>query len=120
MSWVDEYVRNVFNVRVSDVYVVASGLTTSGPAHMGTVMELLIPYSISRTIRRYGRKSYFIFIADTLDSLDSIPAQLNRFKELRDYLGRPLSMVVDPYGCHENYAHHFLDEVLTLMKKFSI
>jgi len=120
MSWVDEYVRNVFNVRDSDVYVVASGLTTSGPAHMGTVMELLIPYSISKTIRRHGRKSYFIFIADTLDSLDSIPAQLTQFKELRDYLGRPLSMVIDPYGCHENYAHHFLDEVLTLMKKFSI
>ncbi len=120
MSWVDEYVKSLFALRDSEFYVVASGLTTSGPAHMGTVMEVLIPYTISKTIRSYGRKSYFIFIADTMDSLDSIPMQLTSFTELKDFIGRPLYKVLDPYGCHSSYGYHFLDEVLELMKRFSI
>lgn len=120
MSWVDDYVKSLFTLRDSEVYVVASGLTTSGPAHMGTVMEVLIPYTISRTIRSYGRKSHFVFIADTMDSLDSIPAQLTSFKELKDYLGMPLYKVLDPYGCHNSFGYHFLDEVLLLMSKLSV
>ncbi|MEM0453599.1 MAG: lysine--tRNA ligase [Sulfolobales archaeon] len=120
MSWVDDYVKSLFALRDSEFYVVASGLTTSGPAHMGTVMEILIPYTISRTIKSYGRKSYFIFVADTMDSLDSIPVQLTSFTELKSYLGMPLYKVLDPYGCHSSYGYHFLDEVLHLMKKLSI
>ncbi|MEM0504860.1 MAG: lysine--tRNA ligase [Sulfolobales archaeon] len=120
MSWVDDYVKMLFNLRDSEFYIVASGLTTSGPAHMGTVMEVLIPYTISKAIKARGRKSYFIFIADTMDSLDSIPVQLTSFTELKEFIGRPLYRVLDPYGCHESYGYHFLDEVLNLMRKLSI
>ncbi len=120
MSWVDEYVKTLFTLRDSELYVVASGLTTSGPAHMGTIMELLIPYTVSKAIKTHGRKSYFIFIADTMDSLDSIPSQLATFSELREFLGMPLCKVLDPYGCHDSYGYHFLDEVLGLMKKLAI
>jgi len=120
LSWVDELVSMVFKSRDREFYIVASGLTTSGPAHMGTIMELLIPYTISKAIRLHGRKAHFIFVADTMDSLDSIPAQLSNFKELKDFIGRPLCMVMDPYGCHSSYGYHFLDEIVDMTKKLNI
>jgi len=120
MSWVDEIVESVLRLRGGDLYVVASGITTSGPTHMGTIMEVLMPYTIAKRLRSIGRKAHFIFVADTMDSFDSIPAQLTHFKELSEFIGKPLSRVFDPYGCHRSYGHHYLDELVNLMSKLSI
>ena len=120
MSWIDKLVDKVIRLKKGPTFVVASGITTSGPAHMGTVMEFLIPSTIVQELRRRGYGAEFIFVADIMDAFDSVPAGLRGFKELYDELGKPLDHVHDPYGCHRSYGEHFFNEVLELMEKFGI
>ncbi len=120
MDWLKR-IADEIEKRGGKAFVVASGLTTSGPAHLGTLSEFIYPYSIVQELRRRGYDAEFIFVADIMDAFDDIPLTLkDKESELRPHLGKPLAEVPDPYGCHESYGEHFLAEFLELMKKFGI
>ena len=99
-------------------YIVASGITTSGPTHIGTACEFLYPAALDKYLRDSGYKTEFIFIGDIIDAFDGIPKPLEGFKFLAEHLGKPLSDVPDPYGCCGSYGDHFLNEAIELMEKF--
>ncbi|RME79700.1 MAG: lysine--tRNA ligase [Methanobacteriota archaeon] len=100
---------------------ITSGITTSGPAHLGTLVEALFPNTIAKALRERGREVRFVFIADILDAFDGIPKGLEEFEEmLTPHLGKPLRDVPDPYSCHASYGEHFLQEALDIFKKFNI
>ncbi len=99
-------------------YVVTCGMTTSGPAHFGTVCEFLFPYSISQALKAKGKPAKAILVADILDAFDKIPLPLEQYTEtLKPHMGKPLCNVPDPFGTSKSYGDHFLDEVRALMKK---
>ena len=121
MDWLKRIVDEIIEKRKGKAFVVASGLTTSGPAHLGTLSEFIYPYSIVKELRRRGYEAEYVFVADIMDAFDDIPQSLkDKEEELKKYLGRPLAEVPDPYGCHESYGEHFLAEFLELMDKFGI
>ncbi|MFN7991338.1 MAG: lysine--tRNA ligase [Candidatus Micrarchaeia archaeon] len=102
-------------------YVITSGITTSGPAHLGTLCEFLFPDSIRKQIEARGKKITFYFLADILDAFDSVPAAMEGYsKELEPHLGKPLSSVPDPTGRSGSFGDHFLDEVKGLMALFGV
>lgn len=101
-------------------FVVASGITTSGPTHMGTLCEFLYPSAIVKYLKDKGYSVEFIFIGDIMDALDSIPKPLEGFTSLNSQLGKPLCNIPDPFGCCESYGSHFLNEVADLMKNLEI
>ncbi len=102
-------------------YVITAGMTTSGPAHIGTLCEFLFPAMIKKELESKGKKPRFYFIADIYDAFDSVPAALEEYKEkLGPYLGMPLCDVPDPTGKSKSFGDHFLDEVRELMKKFNV
>jgi len=101
-------------------FTVASGITTSGPIHMGTVCEFLYPSAIVKYLRDRGHRVEFVFIADVMDALDSIPKPLERFTSLKSHLAKPLCDVPDPFDCCDSYGGHFLNEVAELMKNLEI
>ena len=102
-------------------YVVTGGITTSGPAHLGTLCEFLFPSVIADAIRKHGKEVKFYFIADIFDAFDSIPLEMEKYsKELEPHLGKPLCEVPDPTGKSRSFGDHYLDEVRLLMKKFDV
>lgn len=101
-------------------FVVASGITTSGPTHMGTACEFLYPSALVRYLEDERHKTEFIFIGDLMDAFDSIPQTLHKFTFLKEHLGKPLYEVPDPYGCCKSYGDHFLNEAKSLMEKFEV
>ena len=102
-------------------YVITSGITTSGPAHLGTLCEFLFPDSIRRQLERMGKKATFYFLADILDAFDSVPLAMEAHaKELEPHLGKPLCDVPDPTGKSASFGDHFLDEVRALMGRFGV
>jgi lysyl-tRNA synthetase class 1 len=102
-------------------YVITSGITTSGPAHLGTLCEFLFPDSIRKQIEKSGKKVTFYFMADILDAFDSVPAAMEKYSSvLEPHLGKPLCDVPDPTGKAGSFGDHFLDEVRGLMDRFGV
>ena len=99
----------------NEPYVVASGITMSGPTHMGTVCEFLYPSALVKYLLDEGKRVDFLFIGDIMDAFDSIPKPLEEFTFLKQHLGKPLCAVPDPYDCCESYGDHFLNELRKLM-----
>lgn len=102
-------------------FVIASGITTSGPTHMGTVCEFLYPSALQKYLQDKGYETKFLFIGDIMDAFDSIPASLKKYsKILAEDLGKPLCSVYDPYGCCESYGVHFLNECMSVMERLEV
>lgn len=102
-------------------FVIGSGGTPSGPAHLGTLCELLYPSKVRDVLIKKGQKTDVYFVADILDAFDSIPLVMQKYeKELTPYLGKPLAHVPDPTGKSRSFGEHFLDEIKEIMKKFQI
>lgn len=105
----------------AEPYIVTSGMTTSGPTHLGTVCEFLYPSAIVDELRLMGKEAEFYFIADIFDAFDSVPAALARYETaLAPHLGKPLSEVPDPMGCCPSFGEHFLNESIGVMRRLGI
>ncbi len=120
IHWAELLAERVIKEK-KEPYIVSAGITTSGPAHLGTLCEFLFPGTIKSVIEKKGKEAKFYFIADILDAFDSIPVSMQKYeKELSPYLGKPLCDVPDPTGESKSFGDYFLDEVRELMKKFGI
>lgn len=117
--WVEVIAERAIKEKTAP-YTIASGMTTSGPTHLGTLCEFLFPHAIYEYLRERGYESRFIFIADILDAFDSIPVQLKEFKFLNEELGKPLCRVPDPFECCPSYGDHFLNQVKEIMRRFRV
>ncbi|MCJ7609859.1 lysine--tRNA ligase [Candidatus Bathyarchaeota archaeon] len=117
--WSETIAGEVVSMK-KEPYVVASGITTSGPTHMGTVCEFLYPSALVKYLLDEGRKVSFVFVGDIMDAFDNIPQPLQRFTSLEEHLGKPLCMVPDPYGCCASYGDHFLNELKTIMAELEV
>jgi len=85
-------------------HVVVTGISPSGNIH--NLREVLVAEAVARALRAREVDTRFIFHADTVDPLRKIAPGVPRSFE--EYIGRSLSRVPDPEGCHESYAEHFL------------
>ncbi len=118
--WAEQLADRVINEKRKS-YVISAGITTSGPAHLGTLCEFLFPDTIRKCIERKGKQCKFYFFADIYDAFDSVPLAMEKYaKQFRQHLGKPLCDVPDPTGKSRSFGDHFLDEVRELMKKFEI
>jgi lysyl-tRNA synthetase, class I len=91
--------------RPGEVPTCASGISPSGPVHLGNLRELMIPHLVADEIRRRGRPCRHILSWDDYDRFRRVPAGLPQ--EFAEHIGRPLSAVPDPCGMHPNWAEHF-------------
>jgi lysyl-tRNA synthetase class 1 len=85
--------------------VVASGLSPSGPIHLGNLRELLVPHFVAEEIRRRGVSCEHILSWDDYDRLRKVPAGVP--ESFATHIGRPLTAVPDPYGELPSYAERF-------------
>lgn len=120
LHWAEQLADEILQKK-KPPFVISSGITTSGPAHLGTLCEFLYPSKIRDVLEKKGHKTEFYFMADIMDAFDSIPLSMQRYeKELVPHFGKPLAHVPDPTGKSRNFGEHFLDEVLEVMQKFGI
>jgi len=85
--------------------VCASGISPSGPIHLGNLREIMVPHLVADEIRRRGLPCRHLFSWDDYDRLRKVPAELPA--SFAEHIGRPLTSVPDPYGCHQSWAEHF-------------
>ncbi len=85
--------------------VCASGISPSGPIHLGNLREIMVPHLIADEIRRRGVACRHILSWDDYDRLRKVPAGLP--DSFAEHIGRPLTAVPDPCEDHANWAEHF-------------
>ncbi|TWF90302.1 lysine--tRNA ligase [Kitasatospora viridis] len=87
--------------------VCASGISPSGPVHLGNLREIMVPHFVADELRRRGLDCRHILSWDDYDRLRKVPAGLRLPDSFAEQLGRPLSAVPDPCGEHASWAEHF-------------
>ena len=88
-----------------EVPTCASGISPSGPVHLGNLRELMTPHLVADEVRRNGAPCRHLLSWDDYDRLRRVPAGYPDW--LAEHIGRPLTGVPDPCGEHESYAAHF-------------
>ncbi|MFF7335150.1 lysine--tRNA ligase [Streptomyces sp. NPDC008150] len=89
--------------------VVASGLSPSGPIHLGNLREVMTPHLVADEVRRRGHKVRHLISWDDYDRYRKVPAGIDGVDETwAEHIGRPLTSVPAPKGSsYPNWAEHF-------------
>ncbi|MEV6550844.1 lysine--tRNA ligase [Streptomyces sp. NPDC051597] len=89
--------------------VVASGLSPSGPIHLGNLREVMTPHLVADEIRRRGYEVRHLISWDDYDRYRKVPGGVPGVDESwAEHIGRPLTSVPAPAGsAYPNWAEHF-------------
>lgn len=85
-----------------DLVTCASGISPSGPIHLGNLREFLTVHFVAEEIRRRGVNVRHLHSWDDYDRFRKVPAGVD--EAWNEHIGRPLSAVPDPTGQFENWA----------------
>ena len=89
----------------SDTYTCAAGISPSGVVHFGNFRDIITSYVVSEALNAKGKKAQLLFSWDNFDRMRKVPAGVP--ESFADHIGKPLSKIPDPWGCHSSYALHF-------------
>ncbi|MEU6222435.1 lysine--tRNA ligase [Streptomyces sp. NPDC047042] len=89
--------------------VVASGLSPSGPIHLGNLREVMTPHLVADEIRRRGYEVRHLISWDDYDRYRKVPNGVEGVDESwAEHIGRPLTAVPAPKGsAYPSWAEHF-------------
>jgi len=96
----------------------ASGISPSGPVHLGNLRELMVPHLIADEVRRDGAPCRHILSWDDYDRFRRVPAGFPA--EFAEHIGRPLTAVPDPCGRHLNWAEHFKEPLRESLARLGV
>ncbi|TJZ51863.1 lysine--tRNA ligase [Streptomyces piniterrae] len=88
------------------VIVCASGLSPSGPIHLGNLREVMTPHLVADEIRRRGYECLHILSWDDYDRYRKVPAGID--PSWAEHIGKPLTSVPAPPGSpYGSWAEHY-------------
>ncbi|GGW77749.1 lysine--tRNA ligase [Streptomyces griseoloalbus] len=102
--------------------VVASGLSPSGPIHLGNLREVMTPHLVADEIRRRGHQVRHLISWDDYDRYRKVPAGVTGVDETwSEHIGKPLTSVPAPKGsAHPNWAEHFKAAMITSLAEMGV
>ncbi len=83
----------------------ASGISPSGPIHLGNLREFLTVHFVAEEIRRRGINVRHLHSWDDYDRFRKVPVGVD--PSWSDHIGRPLSAVPDPTGESPSWAERY-------------
>ena len=84
-----------------------TGYGPSGLPHIGTFGEVARTTWVRQAFTALtGLPSRLIAFSDDMDGMRKVPDNVPNREMLREFLGRPLTDVPDPFGTHESFGHH--------------
>lgn len=116
MHWADVLADEL--IKEDKKHVLATGITPSGPIHIGNMREILTTDAVYRCLLKKGVKGELIYVADDFDPLRKVYPYLS--KSYEKYVGMPISDIPCPCGKHKSYADHFLISFLNSLKEIGV
>jgi lysyl-tRNA synthetase class 1 len=110
VDWVNRYADEVIaeaqRRSPGKPIVCASGLSPSGPIHLGNLREVMTPHLVADEIRRRGHEVEHLISWDDFDRFRKVPAGID--PSWAEHIGKPLTAVPPPPGSRfRNWAEHF-------------
>ncbi|MGW2602080.1 lysine--tRNA ligase [Streptomyces klenkii] len=102
--------------------VVASGLSPSGPIHLGNLREVMTPHLVADEIRRRGHEVRHLISWDDYDRYRKVPGGVPGIDESwAAHIGKPLTSVPAPAGsAYPNWAEHFKAAMVEALAELGI
>jgi lysyl-tRNA synthetase class 1 len=102
--------------------VVASGLSPSGPIHLGNLREVMTPHLVADEIRRRGHRVRHLISWDDYDRYRKVPAGVPGVDESwAEHIGKPLTSVPAPKGSsYANWAEHFKAAMIASLAELGV
>ncbi|GAB1824408.1 lysine--tRNA ligase [Herbidospora sp. RD11066] len=123
VDWVSRFADDVIEaaerLAPGKTIVCASGLSPSGPIHLGNLREVLTPHLVADEIRRRGLDCVHILSVDDFDRFRKVPAGVD--PSWSEHIGKPLTSVPAPPGSpHPNWAEHFKAPLLDALAELGV
>lgn len=125
MFWADNMAEEIINRQKYDFidrkpkydkFVVKTSASLSGVLHIGRLTDTVRSEAVYRALRDKGVRAEFIWVAEDMDPLRSIPGGVS--KEYEKYIGMPVTDIPDIEGCHKTYADHFTEDYFKVLGDF--
>ncbi len=116
MHWADVVAEKLLEQK--NEHVISSGITPSGPIHLGSMREILTADAIVKAINDKGGKAKLIYIADNADPLRKVYPFLDKEK-YEKYVGMPLAEIPGPDG-EGSYDEYFLEPFFDALKQVGV
>ncbi|MQY15701.1 Lysine--tRNA ligase [Streptomyces sp. RB5] len=103
--------------------VCASGISPSGPVHLGNLREIMTPHLVADEIKRRGVACEHIVSWDDYDRFRKVPAGVPGVDpSWSEHIGKPLTSVPDPCGdgTHASWAEHFKEPLIAALGEMGI
>ncbi len=117
-DWAKKIAEDLLVTHGEGPHVIVTGISPSGNIHVGNLREVLVGEAVVNALKARGARVRFVFHADTIDPLRKIAPGVP--KEYKRYIGRSLSRVSDPEGCHASYAEHFLAPFEGVLRRMGV
>jgi lysyl-tRNA synthetase class 1 len=102
-----------------EAIVCASGISPSGPIHMGNLREVFTTHLVAEALRARGHDVVHLHSWDDYDRLRKVPAGVD--PSFQQYIGRPLASVPDPWDPDAgSYAEHWMREFTGALSRLGI
>ncbi len=98
--------------------LIATGITPSGPIHLGNMREIMTGDMIFKALKSRDADAELVYVADDFDPLRKVYPFLP--DSYQKYIGWPVSDIPCPCGKHKSYAEHFLDPFLSAIEELDI
>jgi lysyl-tRNA synthetase, class I len=96
----------------------ASGISPSGPVHLGNLREIITVHLVTEELKLRGWNAEHIHSWDDFDRLRKVPANVP--ESFAEHIGQPLADVPDPFGEFPSYAERFKQEFESAMHELGI
>jgi lysyl-tRNA synthetase class 1 len=101
-----------------NLVTVSSGISPSGPVHLGNLREVLTVHFVADEIARRGVPVRHLHVWDDYDRFRKVPAGVD--ESWNEHIGRPLSAVPDPTGQFSSWAERFKAPLLEALAEMGV
>lgn len=116
MHWFQQHAKNILAERGKKL-VVATGITPSGPIHIGNLREILTADFVVKALAQKADITFY-YIADDFDPLRKVYPFLDKSYEA--HIGKPYFLIPCPCANHASYADHFMAPFLGAVSEFGV
>ncbi len=106
--WADKLAQQIVEreerLKRVKIFRTESGIGASGMPHIGSLADAARAWAVSLALRDAGYPSELIAFSDDRDGLRKVPMGFPAWLEAD--IGRPVTDIRDPFGCHDSYGAH--------------
>jgi lysyl-tRNA synthetase, class I len=114
----DDAIRHHEKTGASGPVTCSSGISPSGPIHLGNLREFLMPHFVADELRRRGIPVRHLHVWDDYDRFRKVPAGVD--PSYADHIGRPYTAVPDPWQCHATWSDHFKEPIVAALHALGV